>query len=106
MFLNFRHVLDVNKTKFCCNVLFYSIVKRLLLRCGKVCLCIISLIYLLSGYSLRGMLLQVERYFSILLFSIVLCHIGLLCLFARLYFVFIIIFVNEVFERPSGADSP
>ena len=39
------------------------------------------------------------------MFIILLCHIGLLCLFACLYFVFIIIFVTETFERPSGGDS-
>ena len=47
-----------------------------------------------------------ERYFSILLFSILLCRIGLLRLFACLYFIIIITFVTEVFERPSRGDSP
>ena len=53
-----------------------------------------------------GITSQMECYFSILLVSILLSHIGLLCLFACLYFLFIIIFVTEVFERPSGGDSP
>ena len=44
-----------------------------------------------------GIIWKMERYFSILLFSILLCHIGLLRLFACSYFVFIITFVTEVF---------
>ena len=52
------------------------------------------------------LLRKLERYFSILLFSILLCHIGLLCLFACLYFALIDIFVTEVFERPSGGYFP
>ena len=47
-----------------------------------------------------------KRCFSILLFSILLCQIGLLCLLACFYFVFIVIFVTEVLERPPGEDSP
>ena len=47
-----------------------------------------------------------ERYFSILFFSILFCCIGLLCFLACLHFVFIIIFLTEGFERPSGEDSP
>ena len=46
-----------------------------------------------------------KHYFSILLFSILLCHIGLLCFSACLYFVFIIIFRTEVF-RTSVRETP
>ena len=78
------------------------------MRCCTICLCIISRIYLLSGgfFEEDGSTSQMESYFRILFFSILLCHIGLLCLFACLYFVFIIIFLTEVFEGPSGGDSP
>ena len=44
-----------------------------------------------------------EWHFSILLLSTLLYHIVLR---AFLYFAFIVIFVTDVFERPSVGDSP
>ena len=44
-----------------------------------------------------------EWHFSVLLLSTLLYHIVLR---AFLYFVFIVIFVTDVFERPSVGDSP
>ena len=45
-----------------------------------------------------GITSQMEGYFSVLLFSIL--------LYVWLYFVFFIAFVTKVFERPSGENSP
>ena len=77
------------------------------MRSGKIRLCIVSRIYLRS-FEGDGNTSQMEGYFSILLFSILLWHIGLQCLlvFYCYYYFFIIIFVIEVFERSSGEDSP
>ena len=86
MFLNFLYVLDVNKNKFYCNIWFYLIVKRLffylivklwlLLRSGTIRLVIVSRI-LSCIFEGDGITSQMEGYFSVLLFSILLCHIGL-----------------------------
>ena len=86
MFLNFWYVLDVNKNKFYCNIWFYLIVKRLffylivklwlLLRSGTIRLVIVSRI-LSCIFEGDGITSQMEGYFSVLLFSILLCHIGL-----------------------------
>ena len=84
MLLKFLYVLDVNKNKFYCNIWSYLIVKRLLLwllfRSGTIRLGIVSRIlsWIFEG---DGIISQMEGYFSVLLFSILLCHIGLQCLF-------------------------
>ena len=79
------------------------------MRSGTIHLCKVSRIYYLGGsFQEDGFTSQMERYFSILFFSILLCHIALLCLFACLYFVIIIIIIiiTKIFEKPSGGDSP
>ena len=48
-----------------------------------------------------GITSQMERYFSVLLSSILLCHIAL-CFFICLYFVFIIIFVTKFSKDSLG----
>ena len=61
-------------------------------------------IYLFSRGSLREMVLFRKWSIILLFYCLVFCHIGLLCRLACLYFVFIISFVTEIFERPSGGD--
>ena len=106
MFLKFLYVLDVNKTKFYCNIWFYLIVKRLLLwfllRSGIICLSIVSLIW---SWFLRVMIL-LRKWRVILVFYCLVFYCVILVCSVCLYFVSFIIFVTEVFERTSGEDSP
>ena len=76
---------------------------QVLRQSGTICSYKVCCIYYLGSYEGDGTTLQMKRYFSILWFSILLCHIGLVCLFC-LNFGFAIIFVTEVFERPSDRD--
>ena len=82
-----------------------TLILLLLFRSGTIRLSIVSRIlsWIFEG---DGITLQMEGYFSVLLFSILLCHIGFFCFVFFLHFVFFIIFVTEVFERPSGEGSP
>ena len=56
--------------------------------------------YYLGFFEGDGITSQMECYFSIFFFSIVLCHIGFLCLFTCLYFVSIIIFDLKFLKNP------
>ena len=80
MFLNFLYVLDVNKNNFSCNLWSYLIVKRfqlwLLFPSGTMRLGVVSCI-LSWIFESDGITSQMEGYFSILLFSILLYHTGL-----------------------------
>ena len=70
---------------------------------GTIHLCIVSHIFILGH--LRGMVLLRKWRVILVNYCLVFYGVILVCSVC-LYFVFIIIFVIEVFERPSGEDSP
>ena len=72
------------------------------MRSGTMRLCIVSLFIL--GH-LRGMVLH-RKWKVILVFYYLVFNCVILVCSVCLYFVFIITFVIEVFESPSGEDSP
>ena len=106
MFLNFWYVLDVNKKNY--YEILYSIVKKDS-ACDSWCNVVqfvfaeLAYLFIIWGpFEGDGITSHMERHFSILLLSILCCHIDLLCLFACLYFVVLIIgFVTGVFKGPS-----
>ena len=76
MCLNFWYVLDVNKNKFYYNIWFYLIIKRLylwlFLWSGSICPIISRILSCI--FEGNGITSQMKGYFSVLLFSILLCH--------------------------------
>ena len=70
---------------------------------GTINVCIVSHIFILGH--LRGMVL-LRKWRVILVFYCLVFYGGILVCTVCLYFVFIIIFVTEVFETPSREDSP
>ena len=92
MFLNFWYVSDINKNKFHCKLWFYSIVKRvqlwLLMWSAIIRLCKVSRPFMWGSLERDCITSQMEHCFSILLFSILLCHIGLLRLFVLCFYYY------------------
>ena len=78
MFLNFWYVLDVNKNKFIV-IYDFRVQLWLLMWSGIIRLCKVSRPFMWGSFEGDCTTSQMEHYFSILLFSILLCHIGLLC---------------------------
>ena len=77
--LKFLYVLDKNKVKFYCNILLFNCKKTLIatsVAMWFIRLGIVRRIFsgIFEGDSITS---QIEGYLSVLLFSILLCHIGL-----------------------------
>ena len=102
MFLNFWYILDVNKNKFCCNILFYLIVKTLIVTPDAIWYNPLLQSYpnLLSRGSLRGMVL-LRKWSVILLFYCLVfyCVILVCCVCMLVVICFSCYFCNWSFRK-------
>ena len=102
MFLNFWYILDVNKNKFCCNILFYLIVKTLIVTPDAIWYNphLQSYSNLLSRGSLSGMVLLLKWSVILSFYCLIFCCVILVCCVCMLVIIcFYCYFCNWIFRK-------